>query len=160
MKTEFYIGWGRGTNWWQSKWIYSRRQRGWQGPSKPSPTSLVERKKSLKFQQVSGCKLTQLRKRWNCLSINNTCASSPASPATRLQPHNFCLRTHCVSIVFPPFSFPQGFQAATCQFCHTPSSANLVAGMNYRLFQETGIQAKVKGCFNQTRLKEYQEFDW
>lgn len=71
VKTEFYIGWGRGTNQWQSKWIYSRRQSGWQGPFKPSPTPLMERKKSLKFQQVSRCKLTQMRKRWNCLSINN-----------------------------------------------------------------------------------------
>lgn len=83
----------------------------------------------------------------------------PLQPALQ-QDSSLCLRTHCVSIAFPPFSFPQGFQAATCQFCHTPSSPNLVAGMNYRLFEEKAIQAKVKGCFNQTRLKEYQEFGW
>lgn len=35
--------------------------------------------------------------------LDITCASSLASPATRLQPHNFCLLIHSVSIVFPPF---------------------------------------------------------
>lgn len=145
VKTEFYIGWGRGTNQWHSKWIYSRRQSGWQGPFKPSPTPLMERKKSLKFQQVFRCKLTQMRKRWNCLSINNI----PGNHLCQL-PSQPCNKTLAPQLLPSHSLFPLSFFLSPSPKVSRQLHVNFVTPQVLLIL----LQGWIIGCFKKQVFKQ------